>query len=155
MTDVAAALAPLMAQLPKGAAPRFLALLEREAAARYRAWAGTLPQHATALLECSDREEEVASRVAAVLPVDAAAIEQMHALLPTARAGYDRMFVGIEPSEQLRMQAAAELQGAAAWRRVAAHLTDPATVAELEICATLEEANATAIGELLAQGKIG
>ncbi len=151
MSDVAAALAPLMAQLPKGAAPRFLALLEREAAARYRSWAETMPDHATVLVECADREEEVASRVAAVIPVDDAAIEQMHALLPTARAGYDRMFVGVEPYDQLRMQAAAELQGAAAWRGVAARQPDPTTVAELEVCATLEEANADAIDAILAR----
>ena len=43
-------LSPFISKVPDGTRPRFLALLERGAANRYRVWAEQLPAHAAVLL---------------------------------------------------------------------------------------------------------
>ena len=45
-------LSPYISAVPAEAMPRFLALLERGAASRYRGWAEALPEHADVLLTC-------------------------------------------------------------------------------------------------------
>ena len=49
------------------------------------------------------------------------------------------------------MQAAAELQGAHAWRSIARTLVDEAIVAELHRCSTIEEASSRVVDEVLAR----
>ena len=66
--DVGGLLAGFMAQVPEAARPRFLALLERGAAVRYRYWAEQLPAHAEGLRACAAREEEIAARAERVVP---------------------------------------------------------------------------------------
>lgn len=132
-------LAPVIGQLPAHAVPRFLALLERGAAQRYREWAVQVPEHAEVLLACAVREDEIADRVDQVWPIDDVALAQIEAPLPAARDLYYGAFHGMSPWEQLMVQADAELQGAAAWRSIAANHPDPNVCAELEHCALLEE----------------
>ncbi len=62
-----ALLAPYISQVPPEATPRFLALLERGAAARYREWAAMLPEHGDVLLSCAASEDEIADRTLAML----------------------------------------------------------------------------------------
>ncbi len=134
-----ALLAPFIEQVPQQAMPRFLALLERGAAQRYREWAVEIPEHSEVLVACARREDEIADRVDAVWAIDASLHDQLNAPLPAARALYYSIFVGLDPWEQLDIQADAELQGAAAWRGIAANHSDARVVDELLHCARLEE----------------
>ena len=137
--DFGALLGPFIAQVPSDAIPRFLALLERGAAQRYREWSHEIPEHVEVLLACSIREDDIASRVERVWPIDDSVREQLDAALPAARDMYYSIFIGLSPWEQLAIQANAELQGAAAWRGLAMSQTDVVIIDELERCAQLEE----------------
>ena len=64
-------LAPHLSRIPDAARPGALARLERSAAERYRGWAEALPEHAEGLLSCAAREDEIADRIEAILPVPA------------------------------------------------------------------------------------
>lgn len=132
-------LSPIIARVPAHAVPRFLALLERGAAQRYREWAVVVPEHTGVLLACALREDEIADRVDQVWPIDDALLEELERLLPPARDLYYGAFEGMSPWAQLLVQADAELQGAAAWRGIAVHHPDPVVCAELERCSLLEE----------------
>jgi len=145
-----ALLAPFIGQVPEERRPRFLALLERGAAERYRRWAEDLPDHAEGLLACAAREDEIADRVERVFAADDPALEHMRALLPGARDTYYGVFHGLSPWDQLRIQADAERQGANAWRSIAAGVTDGAVLAELRACSALEEESAAYLERLVA-----
>jgi hypothetical protein len=132
-----ALLAPFISQVPTDAMPRFLALLERGAANRYREWAELLPAHADALLTCAASEDEIADRIEA-------------APLPGAIDTYRNAFGGLDVWDQLRVQANAERQGAQAWRNIATRVDDPAVLDALATCSTLEEASADRLDELIA-----
>jgi hypothetical protein len=137
-------LAPILSQVDAASRPRFLALLERTAADRYRKWASELPDHAPALLECAGREDEIADRIESAFSIDAAKLDELEALLPAARDIYYAAFEGMEVHEQIRVQSDAELQGAHAWRSIAAGVTDAAVLAELARCSELEEMSSIA-----------
>lgn len=140
--NIGALLASYITQVPEPARPRFLALLERGAAERYRIWAKELPESASGLIECSKREDEIADRVEALFSLDEVGRAKLEALIPGARETYYKLFEGLKPLEQVRIQANAERQGAAAWRGMAASIADPKIREELERCAGLEEASA-------------
>jgi len=144
-----ALLAPYIVQVPDESRPRFLALLERGAAERYRGWAAELPEHAEGLMACAAREDEIADRIERVFAIDDSLLPALHAPLPGARDTYYAVFSGLAPAEQLRIQANAERQGAAAWRGIASGITDPAVLAELECCSALEETSADYLDALL------
>ena len=145
-----ALLAPYIGQVPPGTRPRFLALLERGAAQRYRYWAGLLPDHAGVLLACAASEDEIADRVEALFTLDPALRAELEAPLPAARDTYYEVFAGLDVWDQLRIQAGAERQGAQAWRTIAADHPDPHAVAELATCSALEEASADRLDQLIA-----
>lgn len=132
-------LAPVLGRVEAQSRPRFLALLERTAAERYRYWASLLPSDAEALLGCAAREDEIADHVEAAFQIDAATLDELNALLPEARALYYAAFDGHSVHEQIRMQSDAELQGANAWRSIAANVTDPVVLEALARCSELEE----------------
>lgn len=143
-------LAPFIGRIPADAMPRFLALLERGAAERYRGWARELPSEAPVLLECAAREDEIADRVEALYPISPQLAKEIEAPLPEARETYLGVFEKLPILEQLRIQADAERQGAAAWRGIAAGQSDPSVSAELERCSTLEETSAQALEAICA-----
>jgi hypothetical protein len=145
-----ALLAPYIGQLPAEIMPRFLALLERGAAARYRGWAEALPEHAEVLLTCSAAEDEIADRIDGAFVMDPSLREQLEAPLPGARDTYYAAFHGYDVWDQLRIQADAERQGANAWRRIATATTDPAVLEQLATCSALEEASADRLDALIA-----
>lgn len=142
-------LGPCIAQVPPTAFPRFLALLEQGAADRYRDWAGDIPEHVEVLLACAMREDRIADLVEHVWPIDDSVLEQLNGPLSAARDLYHGQFVGLSAWEQLAIQANAELQGATAWRTIAAGLTDQAVIAELERCAKLEEESSRELQRLI------
>jgi hypothetical protein len=148
--DVGGLLAGFMAQVPEAARPRFLALLERGAAARYRYWAEQLPAHAAGLRACAAREEEIATRSEAVVPIDAGAREKLESLIPAARDAYYAIFDGVPILEQLRIQAGAERLGAGAWRGMAQAMSDAHAREVLDGCAVLEEVSASYLDTLVA-----
>jgi hypothetical protein len=122
--DFGSLLAPQLSQIPPAALPRFLALLERAAAQRYRDWAGALPEHADVLLACAAAEDEIADRIEAAVPIDAAVASQIAEPLPAARQAYLDAFSAFDVWDQLRLQADAERQGARAWRNIASRTDD-------------------------------
>ncbi len=144
-------LGPFIREVPEAGRARFLALLERGAAARYRSWARELPEHAEMLLGCAERENEIADRVEKLFPISAELEKAIAQPLPRARDAYYDVFAGVPVLDQLAMQARAERQGAAAWRGLASQHPDPTTRQELERCARLEEASADPLEALRPQ----
>ena len=150
LPDVGALLAGFMAQVPAANRPRFLALLERGAAERYRQWAEELPAHAVGLRACAAREVEIAERAERVVPIDAGARATLDALIKGAREAYFGLFAGVPIREQLRIQAGAERLGAGAWRGMAAAMPDAHAREVLESCAELEEVSASFLDTVVA-----
>ncbi len=145
-----ALLAPFIGQVPAEAMPRFLALLERGAADRYRHWAELLPQYAGVLGVCAAAEDEIADRIDALFALHPDHVEALHAPLPAARDTYVAAFEGHDVWDQLRIQADAERQGAHAWRTIAARTDDAGVIAELSACSALEESSADRLDALIA-----
>jgi hypothetical protein len=137
--------------VPDASRPAFLSGLERSAAARYRAWARELPQHADILLACAGREDEIAELVAGLFPIDADAQRAVDDALPAAVELYYDVFSPYAVLDQLYLQSEAELQGAQAWVGIAAGTDDPAMREVLERCTALEEQSAADVKALLAQ----
>lgn len=139
-----------IASVPDHARPAFLAGLERSAAARYRTWAEALPEHATVLGRCAEREDEIADLVSGAYPVDADTQAQVDGALPAAVRLYYDVFEPYAPLDQLYLQSEAELQGAQAWVGMAATTDDPDLRALLARCTELEQASSRDVKELLA-----
>lgn len=130
--------------VPAQAYPFLLSQLERTAAARYRTWADEVPEHRDGLLECAVREDEIAERVEAMFPPTPEDRVQVERMLPAARDAYYAVFEGYAPIEQMRIQADAEKQGAAAWQNLKqsypdnSEAFDQLSAIELESAAYLE-----------------
>jgi hypothetical protein len=146
-----ALLAPFIGQVPAPVVPRFLALLEREAANRYRHWAALLPEHADTLLACASSEDEIADRIEAAFDLDPSLRDLVHAPLPGAIETYVAVFSDFDVWDQLRIQANAERQGAQAWRSIAERGAAPGTLEALAKCSALEEASADLLDRLIAE----
>ena len=145
-----ALLAPYIGQVPPEATPRFLALLERGAADRYREWAEQMPEHREVLMSCASSEDEIADRIEAAFTLDPSLHDALHAPLPGARDTYYAVFERYSVWDQLRIQANAERQGAQAWRNIATRTSDAHVVQELATCSALEEASADRLDDLIA-----
>ncbi|MDJ0849203.1 MAG: hypothetical protein QNK04_12570 [Myxococcota bacterium] len=137
--------------LPPTLLPAFLAALERGAAERYRQWARECddPERAGLLMECAASEDEIAARAEKLFPVTRAEQERIDALMPEAGRTYLSVFEPHTVDDQYRIQADAELQGAAAWRGIAESQDDPDVREALEAVATLEEASSRRLRSLL------
>ena len=145
-----ALLAPVLTRVDGRLRPRFLALLERTAADRYRMWADALPQHRAELMGCAASEDAIADRVEGAFPIADADLDSLRQLVPEARNIYYAVFDSLPVLEQLRLQAAAELQGAQAWRSIALGLSDPTVLTELARCSELEETSSSVLRQVLA-----
>ena len=144
-------LAKHIGKIPEASQPAFLSRLERTAADRYRQWAEQLPDHSALLLECAAREDEIAQRVADMLPANSAADQQLiDTEIEAARQTYYESFQPYDVWEQLYLQSKAERQGAAAWRNYAQDENYAALAEELEGCARIEEQSADVLDTLLA-----
>jgi len=155
MTDVpnfGELLAPFLSKVPQPSVPAFLCELERTAAERYREWSEQCePDQREGLLACAAREDEIADRMLAALPPAESDRGAIEAVLPGARDLYRSVFDDLPLKEQWRMQADAELQGAAAWRGIAAGQRDPALCSALEAVAKLEEESSEYLVSLLTE----
>lgn len=147
--EFGALLAPFIGSVPEQAVPNFLALLERGAAQRYRYWAEQLPEWQEGLSKCADSEDKIADIVESVFPIDAGLAEEIQQPLPDARDTYYSVFEPLSLADQLAVQAAAELQGANAWRAMLSEETPSAIRAGLEECITLEEASSAYLYSIL------
>jgi hypothetical protein len=143
-------LAPYIGRVPEAAVPNFLAMLERGAADRYRGWAAQMPEHREGLLACADREDEIADRADSLFPIGEELREEISDPLPGARDTYYAVFANLDVTDQLAIQADAELQGAAAWRAMISEETPAELRAGLEYCAQLEETSSAYLKDLLA-----
>jgi hypothetical protein len=143
-------LAPYIGAVPAEAMPRFLALLERGAAARYRQWMTMLPEHADVLGVCAAAEDEIADRIEAVFALDESLRPVVEAPLADATRTYYDVFDAVTVWDQLRIQANAERQGAQAWRNIASRTADERVIAALAACSELEEASADRLDALIA-----
>jgi hypothetical protein len=144
-------LGPAIGEVPARSRPAFLAQLERGAADRYRLWASRIADAAEGLLACAEREDAIARQVEALLPATEADHAAMEKAIPVARDAYYGAFDGLSLTNQLRIQANAERQGAAAWRSLAAGQEDARVCEALEACAVLEETSADHLDGLIAQ----
>ena len=152
LPNVADILVPLLERVPREEQPLLIAIAERLAAQRYRAWAGELSnaEQRSELLACADREEEIASRVEALYP-DAAAIQGgIRAKSPDLDEVNRTLFATRPLAQQFAIQAQGERLGAATWRSFVRQDESGARRETLLACAELEEENARALEALLA-----
>lgn len=138
-----------IARVSDAARPAFLAGLERSAAARYRAWAEALPDHADDLLACAAREDRIADLVSDLFPVSAEDRAAIDEALPGAVATYYEVFAPFSVEEQLYLQSEAELQGAMAWVGISSTVSDTSAREILSRCTELEEESSRAVKRIL------
>ena len=150
LPDIASMLVQVVTSVPEAVRPRLLALLERTAAGRYEGWAKEAPAHASVLLACAARENEIAATAERLFPLDAAGREKLEAPLESTRETYFAALAPLSLRDQFRLQAIAERAGGGAWRAMASALGDASARAALERSADLEEANAAALDRLIA-----
>lgn len=144
LPDLVEQLRPLIETLPLAIQPRLLAMLERGAAERYRAWAAACADapRAEGLRACAAREEEIAARAERIFPAQPGEEQQISTVLPEIAKLYRAALAQRPVLDQYAIQAAAERRGAALWRSFAAALADAAVREALLTCATLEERSA-------------
>lgn len=154
LPDIGQSIAPLLLRLPREHQPLLIAVAERMAAERYRAWAAD-PANAhdkAELLACAEREEEIARRIEGLYP-DAAALQRS---IVDENPGLDEInrsiFAGRSLPEQFTIQSRGERLGAATWRAFAAHAPNADARATFLACARLEEDSAVVLEMLLAGG---
>jgi hypothetical protein len=152
LPNIAEIVGPLLSRVRREQRPLFIAIAERLAGRRYRAWAADPANaaHAARLLACAAREDDIASRVEALYP-DADALARTLLAEHPDLADVDRTIFGGRPfAEQFAIQATGERVGSATWRTFAANESDPERRATFLACAPLEEASAEALEAILA-----
>jgi hypothetical protein len=135
--------------VPEPSRAGFLAQLERSAADRYREWAAESAELAAGLIECADREDEIADRAEKLAPVLPEHREIVAEALAKARALYAGAFEGHSLEDKIIIQAHAERQGSLAWVAFAAQTADEAMKSEFLALADLEVASADHIDTAL------
>lgn len=150
---LAALIAPVLASVAEADRPVAIAMAERIAAERYREWAKRVDDAEAQglLLACAAREDEIAGKVEALASNVAEIHAQINSSHPDLAEGYRALFEGLSLSQQFAFQAGAERAGAALWRTIAAEAAQVDRPTYLE-CASLEEASATVLETLNAQG---
>ena len=150
LPNVAELLAPVLQRVPARERPLLVALAERMAAERYRAWAAEPSQrgHRGGLLACADREEEIARRIESLHPAAASVQRELLAAHPDLEKINRELFAGRPLAEQFAIQARGERLGAATWRSLARQAEADAERETLLGCALLEEASAAFLESL-------
>ncbi len=139
---------PLVA-VPERSRVGFIARLERSAADRYRVWAEESDELREGLIACADREDEIADRAEALVPVHPADEEIVGRSLAEARRLYASAFEGHSLLDRITLQAHAERQGSLAWLGFARQAEDEAAKREFLALADLEVASAEHIDATL------
>jgi hypothetical protein len=132
---------PLLA-VPEASRVGFIARLERSAADRYREWAAEDEALAAGLIECADREDEIADRAEKLMPVRPEDEQIVTEALGRARKLYAAAFEGHPLRDRITLQAHAERQGSMAWLGFSGQTEDEATKQEFLALAGLEVASA-------------
>lgn len=135
--------------VPEESRVGFIARLERSAADRYREWAAESDELSEGLIECADREDEIANRAEKLAPVRPEHEEIVTQALTKARALYAGAFEGHPLRDKIILQAHAERQGSLAWLGFASQTEDESIKAEFLALAGLEVASAEHIDETL------
>ena len=153
---LAALIGRVLVDIAEADRPAVIAMAERIAGDRYRAWADQVSDAnaKTSLLECAAREDEIASKVEAIVPNAEAIQAKVSSAHPHIADEYKALFAGMPLAEQFAFQARAERAGAALWQSTAASATAVKTAdgpIYLE-CAALEEASAGALDALILSG---
>lgn len=150
LPDVARAVAEVLGRVAPERRPLAIALAERLAAERYRAWArAARGERAEALSACAGREEEIARRVEALFPEAATAQHELRERHPEIETLGRTLFAERPLREQYAIQARGERAGAATWRALAARTGDAHARETFESCAGLEERSAEVLEALL------
>jgi hypothetical protein len=152
LPNVGEVVGPLILAEPENAQPLFVALAERIAASRYRAWAEEVKDESARaeILACAEREEEIARRVEALFP-DAAAVQaRLQEKHPDLLGIYRGVLESRTLRDQFTIQSRGERLGAATWRRIAEQASEPAAREIYESCALLEEESALVLERVLA-----
>jgi len=152
LPDIGQALLPILARVSAEHQPLLIALAERLASDRYRAWAAEAsdPQHRERLLACAEREEDIARRVEALYP-DAARVQRDIVERNPDLEDVNRTLFADRPLEdQYTIQARGERLGAATWRSLAKQV--PHARETFLACAELEEASAAVLESFLKGG---
>ena len=145
LPNVGEVLGRLLARVPEPERPLFVAIAERMAAERYRGWAEAMPARRKDLLACSEREEEIASRVES-LHADAASRQQrIRAEIPELAEINRSVFADRSLDEQFAIQAQGERVGAGFWRSLAGPSANEHARRTYLECADLEERNAAVL----------
>lgn len=151
LPDIAAVLADILARVPRPQQPLLIALAERLAADRYRAWAEQVAEAdpKADLIACAGREEEIAERIESLYPNARSLQQDLLAANPDLLEINETLFAPLPREQQFRLQAQGERLGAATWRAFAEHATDTRAKDAFLGCAPLEEQNAEALEKLL------
>jgi hypothetical protein len=148
-----ALIGPLLANLSAAERPAVIAMAERIAADRYRDWSSRVEDEGarSSLLACAAREDEIASKVEAIVPGAAAIQAKVRSAHSGVAEGYQALFRNLSLSEQFSFQARAERAGVSVWRASAAAASDDDRPVYLE-CAVLEETSAEVLEKLVDEG---
>jgi hypothetical protein len=154
LPDLGRIIGPFLQRVAQEQRPLLIAVAERMAADRYRAWARevTDPPRSARLLACADREEEIARRVEALYPEAASVQRDILASNPDLEDLNRSLFAGRPLDQQFAIQARGERLGAATWRAFAHDEKNPAAHDTFLGCAGLEEESA-AVLEAFLEGK--
>jgi hypothetical protein len=151
LPDVAAVLAPILQRVPRVDWPLLIALAERLAAVRYRAWASEVedPVRASGLSACAAREEEIARRIESLYPEASSMQRDLVAKHPELDEVNRSIFAGRPLDDQFAIQARGERVGAATWRSFAGRADTAAARDQFLLCADLEEESAAYLESVL------
>jgi hypothetical protein len=145
---------PIVEKVTPEHQPLLIALAERIAARRYRAWAEVVsnPADRSRLEACAEREEDIAQSVEA-LSEDASNVQsELLARHAGLEATYCQLFADRPLIDQFTMQAQGERLGAATWRAFAEQTGEGRARSTFLECAKLEEESALVLEELVKSG---
>jgi len=135
--------------VPEESRVGFIARLERSAANRYREWAAESDEHAEWLIQCADREDEIANRAEKMFPVRPEHEDIVEDALASARTLYASAFEGHPLEDRIFLQAHAERQGSLAWLGFAQQKDDEKIKNQFLALADLEVASADQVDAAL------
>ncbi len=135
---------PFLQRIVPEQRPLLVAIAERLAAVRYRAWASDSTDAAQKqrLLACADREEQIASRVEALYANAESIQRDLRSKHPDLEDINRSVFAARPLEQQFAIQAQGERLGAATWRSFAGKEANSSARETFLVCAELEEASA-------------
>ena len=151
LPDIASILGQLVGRVSPEQRPLLIALAERLAADRYRAWAREVhdPARESQLLACADREDDIGARVQGLYQNAADIQHEIRAANPDLEQINRALFTGRSLEQQFALQAQGERLGATTWRSFAGLAKDAKARATFLCCAELEEDSARCLEALL------